>query len=136
MSRSYKDGVGGHLRREIAGDELGGYGSIVWKPHAKRWAKRRCARAARRNNKPNIRCPELIYPYLNVTYRDFGGPQGSYIQFDWSEEYDWEEFYDDHSDNWHFYEMLMEEEDWDEPDFDYIYDPWDDYDYGYEDYDY
>lgn len=95
----------------------------------KQFQKRSDRRASRREHKPDIRCPELIYPYLNKTSWYI---KGSYLSFDYEDEDDWEDDYDWYCD--------MLEEYWayqydDEPDNDYYEDPYE-YDYDPWDYDY
>jgi len=123
MSRSYKDGRTGHTRRDQPLNKGGRMWGTGWTTGFRRFAKRHNRRLDRRNNKPDTRCPELIYPYI---YLD------NQIIFDFSEQYEWEDDYDWYCD--------MLEEYWasqydDEPDDDYYEDPYE-YDYDPWDYDY
>jgi hypothetical protein len=129
MSRSYKDGRGGHSRRDQPLNKGGRRWASGWTTGFKRFAKRHNRRLDRRNNKPDTRCPELIYPYLNKTSWYI---KGSYIAFDFNDDEDF-----DCDDDWDMLDAHWAEEydDYTGPIDDYE-DPWDDYDPWDYDYDY
>ncbi len=132
MSRSYKDGRGGHSRRDQPLNKGGRMWATGWTTGFKRFAKRHNRRLERRNNKLDPSDPELIYPYLNKTSWYI---KGSYIVFDSPEEYDWEENYDWYSDTLYAY-WAEEYDDYTGPK-DYYEDPYEDpYDYYYDRWDY
>lgn len=130
MSRSCKDGRGGHPQRWKS---HGVQYDAVNTPAQHRFIKRSQRRLDRRNNKLDPRDPELIYPYLHKTSWYV---KGSYLAFDFNEYDDWTGTYDwycDMLDEYWAYQYDQEQDDYDEPDF-YDHHLYDDHDYSDLDY--